>query len=316
MPSWQSGPGVINSDSSGTPCGATSGYCREVPDVSASADWTAHPYVIFYSGQWTTNGGTSAATPLWAAMLADIESETFARPRMGFLNPVLYLMAAAGGSAFNDITFGQQRLHRQERRPLPGDRALRHGLGPGFTDSPGTGHRHPGNKFDDRIHRCPRDRIAALALPGTVRDEEVQGRFDPHPGNLLQPQAHPGRKATCRSPRSRNARRSAADGKPGSNGYTGDVYWDNTNEGGSTTLTLTLPAGIQAFYFYAEPDEFETFDLEATAQNGTTSGPLQVYGNSGADYYGFYAKGSGNFIQKIKISCNDDFAVGEFGIAK
>src|SRR6202035_1468940 len=28
MPSWQSGPGVINSDSSGTPCAATSGYCR------------------------------------------------------------------------------------------------------------------------------------------------------------------------------------------------------------------------------------------------------------------------------------------------
>ena len=39
MPSWQqeSGvPGVVGSQSSGKPCG-TSGYCREVPDVSASA---------------------------------------------------------------------------------------------------------------------------------------------------------------------------------------------------------------------------------------------------------------------------------------
>ena len=43
MPSYQSGApaalNVINANSSGTPCGASSGsYCREVPDVSADAD--------------------------------------------------------------------------------------------------------------------------------------------------------------------------------------------------------------------------------------------------------------------------------------
>jgi hypothetical protein len=100
-----------------------------------------------------------------------------------------------------------------------------------------------------------------------------------------------------------------------SNGFTGDVYWDSADIGSSTTMTLTLPAGTTAFYFYAEPDEFETFDLQATAQNGTTSGPLQVYGDAGAQYFGFYANGAGTNIQTITISCNDDFAVGEFGIA-
>ena len=74
MPSWQSGPGVINAASSGTPCGASSGYCREVPDVSASAS-SDNPYVIYWNGSWGWEGGTSAATPLWAAMIADIESQ-------------------------------------------------------------------------------------------------------------------------------------------------------------------------------------------------------------------------------------------------
>lgn len=312
MPSWQSGPGVINSDSSGTPCGATSGYCREVPDVSASAD-PEHGYIIYWNGNWTPIGGTSAGTPLWAGILADIESEISPAPRMGFLNPVLYSTAAAGGSAFNDITSGNNDYTGANGGlyPATAHYDMASGLGspiaPGlasailaanstiaFTDAPGTGSppahlgRYTVKKFK-----------AASCSQGTYysrRPTPVTGYLSFSP------------KSECE--------KVGSGWNTWSNGYTGDVYWDNANEGGNTTLTLTLPAGIQAFYFYAEPDEYETFDLEATAQNGTTSGPLQVYGESGADYYGFYAKGSGNFIQKIKISSNDDFAVGEFGIAK
>src|SRR6266568_3215951 len=41
QPSWQTGLGVINANSSGAPCNAPNGqYCREVPDVSAAADPT------------------------------------------------------------------------------------------------------------------------------------------------------------------------------------------------------------------------------------------------------------------------------------
>ena len=54
MPSYQSGAprslNVINSNSSGSPCGAASGsYCREVPDVTASAD-EDHGYVEYWDG--------------------------------------------------------------------------------------------------------------------------------------------------------------------------------------------------------------------------------------------------------------------------
>ena len=106
MPSWQTGAGVISSLSSGTPCGATSGDCREVPDVSASAD-PVHGYVIFHHGAWTDIGGTSAATPLWASLFSVIESKNTTPVRQGFLNPRLYSTAAAHRAAtFNDVTVG------------------------------------------------------------------------------------------------------------------------------------------------------------------------------------------------------------------
>ena len=106
MPSWQSGPGVVSSHSSGVPCGATSGDCREVPDVSASAD-PVNGYVIFHNGSWTSIGGTSAATPLWAALFAVIESKDATPVRQGFLNPRLYTTAAAHRAAtFNDVKTG------------------------------------------------------------------------------------------------------------------------------------------------------------------------------------------------------------------
>ena len=69
MPAYQSGAagsvGVINAQSSSTPCGHAP-YCREVPDVSADAS-PATGYVVHVDGAWTVIGGTSAATPLWAA---------------------------------------------------------------------------------------------------------------------------------------------------------------------------------------------------------------------------------------------------------
>lgn len=97
-----------------------------------------------------------------------------------------------------------------------------------------------------------------------------------------------------------------------SNGYTGDVYYT----GGAESTTVTLPAGTNAFYLYAEPAEFESFTVTATAQDGTSSGPVSVEGESGATYLGFYGTG-GATISSITVTCDDEdgFAIGEFGIA-
>jgi hypothetical protein len=96
-----------------------------------------------------------------------------------------------------------------------------------------------------------------------------------------------------------------------SHGYTGDVYFVIPTQ----PITITLPAGTKAFYLYAEPNTFDVFDVQATAQDGTTSGPVQVNGNSGAKYFGFYGTGDAEIVT-VTVTTTDTsgLAVGEFGI--
>jgi subtilase family serine protease len=82
--------------------------CRELPDVSANADeYTG--ITIDYDRQWTTIGGTSSSTPLWAAILADIDSTASCKAHggVGFVNPSLYAIASVPSeykASFNDVT--------------------------------------------------------------------------------------------------------------------------------------------------------------------------------------------------------------------
>jgi hypothetical protein len=96
-----------------------------------------------------------------------------------------------------------------------------------------------------------------------------------------------------------------------SHGYTGDVYVT-----GGTTLTLTLPAGTGAFYFYAEPNVFDVFSITAVADDGSGSTQL-VQGMAGAKFYGVYSDDFSS-IDHIDITVDagaGGFAVGEFGAA-
>jgi murein DD-endopeptidase MepM/ murein hydrolase activator NlpD len=96
-----------------------------------------------------------------------------------------------------------------------------------------------------------------------------------------------------------------------SNGYKGDVYVS-----GAQSVTITLPAGANAFYFYAEPNQFENFTMTATMSDGTTSGPISVAGYAGAKYFGFYTTGTAP-LASITVTGSDPtgFAIGEFGIS-
>ena len=125
MPSWQSAPGVVSAQSSGTPCGAPGAtLCREVPDVSASAD-PAHGYQIFYSGSWFAVGGTSASAPLWAAFMALVDGHC--GQRVGFLNPTLYQLRTAGTTDFHDVSSGNNDGVGGARGAVRGYDRLRHG---------------------------------------------------------------------------------------------------------------------------------------------------------------------------------------------
>jgi kumamolisin len=89
-PSWQSQISVNSVNSAGA-----SGRC--LPDISANADWTKSPYLMFVDGAKQPNGGTSAATPLVASLLTLITSQRPAGKRVGYISPVLYQAAAQGG---------------------------------------------------------------------------------------------------------------------------------------------------------------------------------------------------------------------------
>jgi kumamolisin len=91
-PAWQSQITATSVNPS-----ALAGRC--LPDISANADWTKSPYLLFVDGAKQPNGGTSAATPLVASLLTLINAQRPAGKRVGYVTPVLYGPASQGGGA-------------------------------------------------------------------------------------------------------------------------------------------------------------------------------------------------------------------------
>jgi Pro-kumamolisin, activation domain len=103
-PSWQNAPGVGTGN-------------RESPDVSLNAD-PNKGYLIYCTATaaqcpnsgWIIVGGTSASSPMWAAMMALVNEELVRAGsfNIGFLNPLLYQVANGGnyGTDFHDVTTG------------------------------------------------------------------------------------------------------------------------------------------------------------------------------------------------------------------
>jgi len=83
---------------------------RGLPDVSADAD--PNTGMAFYlNGQWTLTGGTSAATPTWAALIA-IADQMAGHP-LGDINPGLYKIGLSPNAQrdFRDITNGSNAVN-------------------------------------------------------------------------------------------------------------------------------------------------------------------------------------------------------------
>ena len=109
MPGWQSTylgtvPGLQNTYTNGK---------REAPDVSLNADPNTG-YPVYCStaaagcspgNPWITVGGTSAAAPMWAAMMALVNEESVKAGgfNIGFVNPLLYQIASNSGQYANDF---------------------------------------------------------------------------------------------------------------------------------------------------------------------------------------------------------------------
>ena len=102
MPSWQQGPGVQNRYSNGS---------RETPDISANAD-AQSGWDVFAQGGEAVVGGTSAATPFYAAVgaLIDQDLKKQGLPLIGFADPALYTFgqnpAGPPQIPYHDVTQG------------------------------------------------------------------------------------------------------------------------------------------------------------------------------------------------------------------
>ncbi len=82
---------------------------RIVPDVSALANFGG--YLLVVDGQAQPNGGTSAATPVWASLVGRINQNLKNGKRVGYLTPLLYKVTGSGGAKLgavgcNDVKSG------------------------------------------------------------------------------------------------------------------------------------------------------------------------------------------------------------------
>jgi tripeptidyl-peptidase-1 len=111
MPTYQQSAvqGYLNSGVTLPPSTYFNSSNRGYPDVAALGNNFA-VYLDMYGG-WTTVGGTSASSPTFAAIAGYLNSVSVNKTGkpLGFLNPLLYKMAAAQPSAFTDIVSGDNK---------------------------------------------------------------------------------------------------------------------------------------------------------------------------------------------------------------
>ena len=104
IPSWQKLAGVINSSNKG------STTLRNGPDVSANANFTFYTCGDQQACQANVYGGTSFATPMWAAYLALANQQAAANSEsIGFIDPIIYpaALTSSYSTLFHDITSGK-----------------------------------------------------------------------------------------------------------------------------------------------------------------------------------------------------------------
>jgi uncharacterized protein (TIGR03437 family) len=131
QPSWQTGPGV------------TATNARSSPDVALSAS-THDGYIIVTNGEATPIGGTSAAAPSFAGMIALLNqyqvSKGFqASPGQGNLNPNLYRLAQSTANVFHDIVSGNNIVPCQSGSPDCSSGSYGYNAGPGYDPVTGLG---------------------------------------------------------------------------------------------------------------------------------------------------------------------------------
>ncbi len=81
-------------------------------------------------------------------------------------------------------------------------------------------------------------------------------------------------------------------------------------DGNFNDVTLTLPPGTTAFYFYTSPHRYGTFNMTAVTDSGATSGVIPVLtGTAGSNGFGFYST-AGETISSVTVTLQSESAIG------
>ena len=136
QPSWQTAIGAP-------------GTTRDVPDLSLNASPLHDGYLICAQGRclngyraadltFTIAGGTSAAAPTFAGIVALINQYT--KATWGLINPILYSMASTSPAAFHDITTGNNIVPcTAGSTGCPANGQFGYSAGPGYDLASGLG---------------------------------------------------------------------------------------------------------------------------------------------------------------------------------
>lgn len=136
-PDWQAALGVPDDSA------------RDVPDVSFNASGEHDGYLMCSSGSCVNGfrsssgslfvaGGTSAAAPTFAGVIALINQKT--GTAQGNINPVLYSLASTAPSAFHDVASGGNQVPCLVATPnCPNGGSIGYSAGPGYDQATGLG---------------------------------------------------------------------------------------------------------------------------------------------------------------------------------
>ena len=130
--SWQVAPGVPDD-----------GF-RDVPDVALASSPYADPYQVINNNQTLLFGGTSAAAPTMAGIVAVLNQYLVAKgvissPGLGMINPMLYQFSQTSPSAFHDISSGNNEVPCAVNTPNCTTGSFGYAAIPGYDQATGLG---------------------------------------------------------------------------------------------------------------------------------------------------------------------------------
>ncbi|MGA2267957.1 MAG: protease pro-enzyme activation domain-containing protein [Bryobacteraceae bacterium] len=125
-PSWQTGANVPPDNQ------------RDVPDVALTASLNVDGYRVRLNGSWGIYGGTSAAAPVFAGIVA-LLNQSLGTSGLGNINPTLYKMAQTAPGAFHDITTGSNIVPCVTGSPNCTNGTFGFRAGPGYDQVTGLG---------------------------------------------------------------------------------------------------------------------------------------------------------------------------------